>query len=458
MNAAAERIARRIRGRGTHRADAQPNAFSTTPAYRGYVLALLVAVGVVGWVDRNVFAVLLESIKLDLELSDTELGLLGGAAFGVFYAAVGLPVAWLADRTNRSLLLAFALGLWSLMTAACGLATSFMTLFLARMGVGIGEAGGSPPSQSLVSDYFPPERRALALGVLYLYIPLGFVVGFALGGWLGETLGWRLAFVAIGLPGVLLAIVLRLTLAEPPRGFSEGTIAPPSRTAFFATLGWFVTCRSLRHLPLAGAAHGLGAFAAAVWLPSYFVRMFDVGPAEAGVWMAVTYGLGGGIGVLGGGYLADRLVRRSGDARWYAWGSASALAASVPCAAVLYLTNHPAVAVSALLVATTLGHMLLGPVTAMMQSLAGIHRRATAAAVYLLLVNLVSMGFVPVSVGLVSDMLGPRLGAEALRFALLGIVTTTGLWAAAHLVQVGKTLRDDLARARASDHAADTPR
>src|SRR5690606_24314667 len=200
MSAAADKVRAFLRAGVAARTHAAPAAFAATSAYRGYVLALLIAVGVVGWVDRNVFAVLLESIKLDLGLSDTELGLLGGAAFGVFYAAVGLPVAWLADRTNRSLLLAFALGLWSLMTAACGLATSFMTLFLARMGVGIGEAGGSPPSQSLVSDYFPPERRALALGVLYLYIPLGFVVGFALGGWLGETLGWRLAFVAIGLP------------------------------------------------------------------------------------------------------------------------------------------------------------------------------------------------------------------------------------------------------------------
>ena len=453
MSAATDRIAALLRGRVPQRAQAGLAAFSTTRAYRGYVLGLLVVVGVVGWVDRNVFAVLLESIKLDLGLSDTELGLLGGAAFGVFYAAVGLPVAWLADRGNRSLLLAAALGLWSLATAACGLAAGFASLFLARMGVGIGEAGGAPPSQSLVSDYFPPERRAFALGILYLYIPLGFLVGFALGGWLGETLGWRLAFAAVGLPGVVLAIVLLLTLKEPPRGYSEGVAAPPSRTAFIATLRWFLARPSLRHLPLAGAAHGIGAFAAAVWLPSYFVRIFGVGPAEAGVWMAIAYGCGGGIGVLCGGYLADRLVQHRGDARWYAWGSAAAVAASAPCAMLLYLTDHAGLAVAALLVATTFGHMFIGPVTAMMQSLAGLERRATAAAVYLLLVNLVSMGLGPVSVGFVSDVLGPRLGADALRFALLGIVTATALWAAAHLLCVAKTLRDDLERARASGGA-----
>jgi predicted MFS family arabinose efflux permease len=417
------------------------------------VLALLVAVGVVGWVDRNVFAVLLESVKLDLRLSDTELGLLGGAAFGVFYAAVGLPVAWLADRGNRSLLLAAALGLWSVMTAACGLAAGFASLFLARMGVGIGEAGGAPPSQSLVSDYFPPERRAFALGILYLYIPLGFLVGFALGGWLGQTLGWRLALIAVGLPGVLLAVVVRLTLREPPRGFSEGSAQPASRTAFTATLRYFLARPSLRHLPLAGAAHGLGAFAAAVWLPSYFIRVFDVGPAVAGLWMAVAFGLGGGVGVLCGGYVADWLVRRRGDERWYAWGSAAAVAASVPCAVLLYLTDHAGIAVASLLVATTFGHMFLGPVTAMMQGLAGIERRATAAAVYLLLVNLVSMGLGPVAVGLASDLLGPRFGSNALRFALLGIVSVTGIWSAAHLLRVGRTLREDLAHARTGDAA-----
>jgi len=453
VSAALDKLAHRLPGRRARRAGAPSAHFSATRAYRGYVLALLVAVGVVGWIDRNVFAVLLESIKLDLGLSDTELGLLGGAAFGVFYAAVGLPVAWLADRGNRSLLLAAALGLFSLMTAACGLATGFASLFLARMGVGIGEAGGAPPSQSLVSDYFPPERRAFALGILYLYIPLGFLVGFALGGSLGEALGWRLAFVVVGLPGVLLALVVRLTLAEPPRGFSEGTAAPPSRAAFVATLRWFLERPSLRHLPLAGAAHGLGAFAAAVWLPSYFVRVYDIGPAEAGMWMAIAYGGGGGIGVLSGGYLADRIVRSRGDARWYAWGSAAAVAASVPCALLLYLTDRPAVAVTALLAAMTLGHMFIGPVTAMMQSLAGIERRATAAAVYLLLVNLVSMGLGPVAVGLISDALGPRLGADALRFALLAIVAGTGLWSAAHLLRVGKTLRGDLERARAGNAA-----
>lgn len=442
--------ARTTARRHRRRDDAAPagKPFEATSRYRAYVLALLVVVGIVGWVDRNVFAVLLEAIKLDLELSDTQLGLLGGAAFGVFYASVGLPVAWLADRSNRSVLLAGALGLWSVMTAACGLAAGFGSLFLARVGVGVGEAGGAPPSQSLVSDYFPPERRAFALGILYLYIPLGFVIGFAVGGWLGETLGWRLTFVVVGLPGVLLALVLRLTLREPPRGFSEGLARPASRAQFLSTLRYFIERPTLRHLPLAGAAHGLGAFAAAVWLPAYFTRTFDVGAAEAGAWMALAYGVGGGVGVLGGGYLADRLVRRHGDERWYAWGSAAAVLASVPAAIALYVVDDPRAAVLALLVSTTFGHMFLGPATAMMQGLAGLERRATAAAVYLLLVNLVSMGLGPVAVGIASDVLGPRLGADALRYALLVIVSSTWVWSAVHLLLASRTLRADLAYAR----------
>ena len=204
----------------------QTSTSHASPRYRAYVLALLIAVGVVGWVDRNVFAVLLQSIKIEFALSDTALGLLGGVAFGVFYAALGLPVAWLADRYDRRTLLAGALALWSVFTAACSLATGAVSLFFTRVAVGIGEAGGAPPSVSLVADYFPRERRAFALGLLYLYIPLGFVVGYLLGGWLNELVGWRAACLWLGLPGIALAVLVRLTLREPPR------IAPTTRSGF----------------------------------------------------------------------------------------------------------------------------------------------------------------------------------------------------------------------------------
>jgi len=423
--------------------------FAASLGYRSYVLALLVTVGVVGWVDRNVFAALLQSIKLDLALSDTELGLLGGLAFGLFYATVGLPVAWLADRYERRSLIAAALGLWSAMTAACGVAGGFAGLFVARIGVGVGEAGGSPPSQSLVSDYFSPEWRGRAFGILYLQIPLGFVVGYLGGGWLDELVGWRTTFLLVGLPGLALAALVRITLREPPRGHSEG--APETRVpTLVATIRHFLLEPPLRYLPLAGAIHGIGAFSAAVWLPAYFIRAFGVTSATAGTWLAIAYGCGGAIGVLSGGQIADALVSATRNARCYAWCCAAALAAAVPCTTLVYLTDRPALAVAALVVATLLGHMFLGPVTALIQNLAGQRRRATAAAFYLFLVNLVSMGVGPVAVGLVSDRLGRTFGNDALRYSLLAIVTLTGALASCVFLLAARNVPRDLTIARGS--------
>lgn len=430
---------------------------AVTPGYRGYVLGLLVLVGVLGWVDRNVFAVLLESIKLDLGFSDTQLGLLGGLAFGLFYATLGLPVAWLADRYNRRNLLALALGTWSLMTALCGLATGFAALFMARVGVGIGEAGATPPSHSLVADYFAPERRAFALGVLSLYIPLGFVLGFLGGGWLNDAFGWRTAFLVVGLPGVAIACWLRFGLREPPRGLSENARDSGVTPTLWHTLSWLWRRPSLRHLPLGGAAFGIGAFAAALWLPAYFMRSFELTSSQAGAWMALAYGIGGGTGVIVGGWLADRIVRRTHDERWYAWGSALAVLASVPFAAAVYVSSDRVVVVMCLLCATWFGHMFLGPVTALVQRLAGLRRRAVAAAYYLFLVNSIASGVGPVAAGIASDRLAASLGQDSLRFALLLIVTAASLWAAAHFVLAARTLREDGEAARLLDVPAPVP-
>jgi MFS family permease len=411
-----------------------------SPRYRGYVLALLVLVGVVAWVDRNVFAVLLQSIKVEFALSDTALGLLGGVAFGVFYATLGLPVAWLADRYDRRTLLAGSLALWSAFTAACSLATGAVSLFFARVGVGVGEAGGSPPSVSLVADYFPRERRAFALGVLYLYIPLGFVVGYLLGGWLNDRVGWRAACLWLGLPGIALALLVRLTLREPPRGVpGKSAAAPP----LLATLRSFASRPALRQLPLGGAAHGAGAFAAALWLPAYFMRTFEMSSAAAGAWLALAYGLGGALGVLSGGYLADALVARTRDQRWYALWPVALLLASMPVTLVLYLAAAPAVAVAALLAGAFLGHAFLGPVAALLQNLAGPERRAVAAAFYVFLVNLVSMGLGPVAVGYLSDTFTARLGVDALRYALHTVLMTTTLLAALHFSLAATALRHE---------------
>jgi predicted MFS family arabinose efflux permease len=432
-------------------------AQTASRGYRAYVLALLIAVGVIGWVDRNVFAALLQAIKIELSLTDTQLGLLGGVAFGVFYATLGLPVAWLADRYERRTLIAAALGLWSLMTALCGAASSFASLFLLRIGVGVGEAGGSPPSQSLLSDYVPPDRRARALGVFYLYIPCGFVVGYLSGGWLSDLVGWRLTFAIVGLPGILLAVLLRVTLREPLRGAADAVKGSQSAPSLAATIRFFLSNPVLRQLPLAGAIHGIGAFAAALWLPAYFMRTFDVSSTTAGWWLTIAYGCGGTLGVLSGGLVTDLLVNRTNDARWYTWSAAGALLATLPCTLLLYLTHSPVVAVTSLVVATFFGHTFLGPVAALLQNLAGTRRRATAAAFYLFLVNLVSMGLGPIAAGAASDYLGVRYGNDALRYALLAIVAITTLVAALHFWLAARALSRFAARGSAPPIAVHAP-
>lgn len=426
--------------------DASHDVSARSSAYRGYVLGLLVVVGVIAWVDRTLFGVLLQSLKGEFGFSDTQLGLLGGVAFGLFYATLGLPVAWLADRYNRSAVLTVALALWSTMTALCGYAVGFVSLFLARVGVGVGEAGAAPPSQALVAEYFPPEKRGFALGVLYLYIPLGFLVGFASGGWLNEFFGWRTAFLVLGVPGVLVAVLLKLTLREPTRA------APAHATPTLrSTAAHFWRHGALRHLPLAGALHGMGAFAATVWLPAYFQRVHGMTSGEAGTWMAVAYGVGGGIGVLVGGALADRAANKTGDQRWYAWCAAAALTLTLPFAVASYLADDALPAVAFLIVATVFGHVHLGPLVAMIQNLAGARRRAVAAAFYLFLVNLVSMGLGPVIVGRASDVFGASLGNDALRYSLLAVVGVTTAWAVVHFLLAARTLRGDLARVKAAE-------
>jgi MFS family permease len=412
-------------------------------AYRAYVLALLIAVGIVGWVDRNVFAVLLQSIKVEFGLSDTMLGLLGGVAFGVFYATLGLPVAWLADRYERRTLLAGALALWSAFTAALSLATGAVSLFVTRVAVGIGEAGGSPASVSLVADYFPRERRAFALGMLYLYIPSGFVVGYLAGGWLAEHVGWRAACLVLGLPGVALAVLVRLTLREPPRGAADERIAAEPVPALLGTLRFFLSRPALRHIALGGAAHGAGAFAAAIWLPAYFMRTFEMSSTAAGAWLALAYGLGGGLGVFCGGWLADRIVGHFEDERWYALWPVALLLVGAPATLALYLTASPELAAAALLAWAFLGHAFLGPVAALLQNLVGPARRAVAAAFYLFLVNLVSMGLGPLAVGFLSDTFAAQLGDDGLRYALLAIVTATTLLAALHFSLAARALRGE---------------
>jgi len=418
--------------------------------YRWYVLGTLVTIGALSWIDRQLLSMVMQSVKNEFSLTDTQLGLLGGTAFGLFYVTVGLPVAWLADRFSRRNLIAAAVGFWSLMTALCGLATGYASLFAARIGVGIGEAGQAAPSQSMVSDYFPPHQRAFAMGVLYSFVPIGYLISYSAGGFFNDTIGWRSAFVLFGVIGMVVAVLFRFTVREPARGMSEPlTVARPTLPApsLGSTLLTFLLRPSIRHIALGGAAHGIGMFAAALWLPSFFIRTHHMSSTDVGLRLALLMGIGGLIGTLGGGLTIDRVVTRTCDKRWAVWLCGLFLTCVIPFTIAVYLSSGPTMAFVLFAVPAVLNHMILGPIVATMQSLGGVRRRAMAAAFYLLLVNLVSMGLGPLLVGVISDHLHAALGDDALRYSLLSVSTITTAWAATHLFLAGRTVVRDIAAA-----------
>jgi len=296
--------------------------------YRSYFLGLLVVSYMVNFTDRQLLSILLEPIKRDLQLADWQLGVLGGIAFALFYVTLGVPIAKLSDRHSRVNILSGAIALWSLATAACGLAGSFLQLLLVRIGVAVGESAGTPPSFALIADLFPPRLRATAIGIYVAGPPLGTALGLAIGGWLSQVIDWRTTFVVVGLPGLALALLMKLTLREPPRGGTEGkadvTPAPPAMTV--AKL----LARRPSFLALATAS-GLAAFAGyamQLWLPSFFIRSHGMSAAETGSWLAAINVVTGIVGGLAGGMIGDRLAVR--DKRWLALVPAIGMGLAAP--------------------------------------------------------------------------------------------------------------------------------
>jgi MFS family permease len=426
----------------------EPSAASesrvVSDAYRSYVLGLLLVVYVFNFLDRQILTILLEPIKQEFSLSDAQLGLLGGLAFAFFYTLLGIPIAMWADRGIRKNIVALALLAWSAMTAASGLASSFGTLLLARIGVGIGEAGGSPPSHSLLSDYFPPSRRGFALGVYSAGIPIGSSIGALTGGWVGAHFGWRTAFMVVGLPGILLALVVFLTLREPRRGQSDGVEVVGDAESLGNVLRFLMRLRSFRHLAFAAALHAFYGYGAANFIPSFLARVHEVPLGQRGMLFAVIL-ISGGIGNVAGGRLADLFGER--DARWYLWVPGIATLLGAPAALAFYLWPTPYVAVALGCLPTIFGAMYLGPTFALTQTLVRPRMRALASAILLFIINMIGLGGGPTFVGWLSDQLAPRYGIEAVRYALLFTVVGGALWATLHYWAGARTLREDL-RAR----------
>ncbi len=424
---------------------ADPGPSPTSPGYARYALGLLLVVYVFNFIDRQILSILLEDIRAEIALSDAQLGFLGGIAFALFYTFAGIPIARWADRGSRRNIIALSVVVWSLMTALTGTARSFAMLLVTRIGVGIGEAGCSPPAHSLISAYFPPERRATALSIYSLGIPLGGALGTLIGAWVGAWFGWRMAFAAVGLPGVLLAGVVWLTLREPARGGTDVSVAEPTRgeESAWDVIRFMARLTSFRHLAWAGALHAFVGYGAAYFVPSFFARVHEMGLEERGTWLAIL-SLIGAVGTYLGGAVSDRLSPR--DVRWYMWVPAIATVLGVPIALGFYLSPDPYVALSVGVLSSIAGPMYLGPTFAMTQSLVRPHMRAMASAILLFILNLIGLGIGPWFVGFASDLLAPSFGVESIRYALVGIVVTGNAWAAVHYFLAARSLSDDLQR------------
>ncbi len=410
---------------------------------RNYVLGVLVVVYTFNFVDRQILSILLEPIKNELQLSDTQLGFLTGFAFAAFYATLGIPIARLADRTNRRNLIAVALVVWSGMTALSGIATNYWQLLLARIGVGVGEAGCSPAAHSMVADYFPAHQRATALGIYSLGIPVGILFGFLAGGWINEIFGWRLAFFVVGLPGIVLALVVWLTVREPPRGMAEqrADVAPPP--GVFETFRFLMAKKSFRHLALGGALTAFVGYSYVSWMPSFLARSYGMHTGEIGTWLGLILGIPGGIGISLGGYLADRFGSR--DTRWYLWIVSVALLLGVPFSLGIFTATSAGVALAFLALPIMLGNFYQATTFSQTQGLASLRMRAVAAAVLLFIVNIIGLGAGPQVTGILSDLLAPQYGQESLRYALL-LVSLVNIWSAWHYFIAGRHLAADLAQ------------
>jgi predicted MFS family arabinose efflux permease len=416
-----------------------------TPGYARYVLVLLFVAYVFNFVDRQILAILLQPIKEELGVSDTAMGLLTGIAFAIFYTFAGIPIARLADRRSRRTIIAIGLTAWSAMTAASGLVRTFAQLAIARIGVGVGEAAFVPPAHSLIADYFPPERRATALAVFSMGVHVGLAFGLVLGGGIAQLYGWRVAFFTVGIPGLLLAIVVRLTVREPVRGGSDAlhgssaSLTQESLSQVFATLR---SLRSFRHLALAAAFHSFGGYAFAIWGPTFFVRVHHMPTGQLGTWLGIVLGVGGMVGAIGGGLLSDRLGAR--DARRMLYVPAIATLVQIPCATAALWWPSPIPAMLLLFPSAVMSAIWFGPVFALTQALVSPTMRATASAVLVFVINLIGLGLGPLAVGALNDYLQPTFGPEAIRYSLL-ILVVANLMAAHQFLGAARTIRADLA-------------
>lgn len=414
------------------------SATRSVAPYSLYVMGVLLVVYTFNFVDRVVLGILVTPIKSELHLTDTELGLIGGTAFALFYTFLGVPVGWLADRTNRVWIMTVALALWSAFTAVCGFARGFPGLFLARVGVGVGEAGGVAPAYSLLTDYFPPAARARALGCYSLGIPFGSALGLLLGGYIATRFNWRTAFFTLGIAGLLLAPLLATTVREPQRGTYDRRAALDTNPSLRDVARKLAGKGGFWLLSLGAACGSIIGYGLLFWLPSFFQRSYGMTLLEASHLLGVLLLIGGTAGLTIGGYLADRYGQRSPAA--YALIPAIAFAAVLPCYALGMSLPMGPLAFLCYLIPAALQLAWLGPIVTAIQHLVPPSMRALASAIFLFINNLLGLGLGSLLLGFASDRLAAQFGSASLRYAILG---GTGIYvlAAALLLLAAPRLR-----------------
>jgi MFS family permease len=432
---------------------ARPTAdFRISEGYRWYVVWLLFAVYVLNFVDRQILTILMEPIRKEFQFSDTQLGLLGGLAFAVLYSTLGIPIARLADRRNRVNIISISLFAWSFFTVLTGRAQSFMQLLLARVAVGVGEAGCTPPAYSIISDYFEKKRRTTAISIYTMGIYGGVFVGYLVGALVAEEYGWRTAFYVVGAPGIALALVVKWTLREPPRGYAEGFVAAAEPPPMKEVLSKLLTKATFWHLSLAAALHAFVGYGVNGFHPSFLIRTHGLSVGEAGVVLSLVSAISGVGGTWFGGWLADRLTNGRRDVRWQMWTPGIATLLNVPAALFAYVYGDTNVVIGAMFISLVFGVMYLGPTYATMQRLVGARERAVGSALLLLIVNLVGLGLGPSLVGVVSDLMNNIFldegaavevaKAQGLRWALC-IMVCINIWSFVHYMLAAKTLERD---------------
>ena len=442
--------------------------------YRSWFLTLLVAIYACSFIDRIILSTIGQAIKVDLKLSDLQFGLLGGMAFALFYSTFGIPVARLAEKANRVTIISVCIAIWSLMTALSGVAQNYWQLVFFRMGVGLGEGGCSPAAHSLISDHYEPKKRASALAIYSIGVPLGSMLGAVAGGWVTETFSWRMAFFVVGVPGLVLALLARLTLKEPPRGYAEGTTAPAVAPPLTAVIRRLLATPTFVHVAAGCVLTNLASNGINVFAPSYLVRSFHMSFTEVGLLYGLVIGGSGTLGILIGGLGADLAARR--DGRWYVWAPAIGVILCLPMFLIAFTRGGAYSTAAFIFVGSLLMSIYFAPTFAVIQNLVDSRMRASAAALILLLMNIFGQGLGPSVMGGVSDFIAAGLfklgdyaslcpggmaakGAAPELMAACSHASSTGLqrsilitcgffaWGALHYVLAAKHIRKDMAKA-----------